>query len=90
MPSKLSQPRRRRKFPERALLERLDKYEALLRQNNVEFEPLHDTGNGEQELVYTENKDHGQNEYNEHRESMKIDARSSSPSIRSEISFAPK
>ncbi|KAH7133751.1 fungal-specific transcription factor domain-containing protein [Dactylonectria macrodidyma] len=34
------QPRRRR-FPERALLDRLRKYEDLLRKNNVSFEPLH-------------------------------------------------
>ena len=33
--------RRRRRFPERELLERLRKYEDLLRQNNIKFEPLH-------------------------------------------------
>ncbi|POR36621.1 Putative transcriptional regulatory protein [Tolypocladium paradoxum] len=33
--------RRRRRFPERELLDRLRKYEGLLRQNNVKFEPLH-------------------------------------------------
>lgn len=32
---------RRRRFPERELLERLRTYENLLRQNDVEFEPLH-------------------------------------------------
>ena len=32
---------RRRRFPERELLERLRKYEDLLRQNNINFEPLH-------------------------------------------------
>ncbi|KAI1265535.1 hypothetical protein F5Y18DRAFT_54899 [Xylariaceae sp. FL1019] len=32
---------RRRRFPERHLLERLRKYEALLRQHHVPFEPLH-------------------------------------------------
>ncbi|KAI3570733.1 hypothetical protein IWW34DRAFT_676283 [Fusarium oxysporum f. sp. albedinis] len=38
-----TQPRqRRRRFPERELLERLRKYEALMRQNNVKFEPLHE------------------------------------------------
>lgn len=39
---------RRRRFPERELLERLRKYEELLRQNNVKFEPLHKdlTGQG--------------------------------------------
>ncbi|KAF4967704.1 hypothetical protein FSARC_4764 [Fusarium sarcochroum] len=38
-----TQPRqRRRRFAERELLERLRKYEALMRQNNVKFEPLHE------------------------------------------------
>ncbi|KAJ8071803.1 hypothetical protein OCU04_002117 [Sclerotinia nivalis] len=32
---------RRRRFPERVLLDRLRKYEDLLRQNNIKFEPLH-------------------------------------------------
>jgi hypothetical protein len=33
--------RRRRRFPERELLERLRNYEELLRENNIKFEPLH-------------------------------------------------
>ncbi|KAJ4137280.1 hypothetical protein NW768_002862 [Fusarium equiseti] len=38
-----TQPRpRRRRFPERELLERLRRYEALMKQNNVKFDPLHD------------------------------------------------
>jgi hypothetical protein len=42
VPATLTQrgPRRRR-FPERELLDRLRKYEDLLRQNHIEFEPLH-------------------------------------------------
>ncbi len=32
---------RKRRFPERELLGRLRKYEDLLRQNNIQFEPLH-------------------------------------------------
>jgi len=32
---------RRRRFPERELLERIRHYEGLLGQNNIEFEPLH-------------------------------------------------
>ena len=34
---------RRRRFPERELLERLRHYENLLRQNSINFEPLHAT-----------------------------------------------
>ncbi|KAJ5289450.1 uncharacterized protein N7443_009703, partial [Penicillium atrosanguineum] len=33
--------RRRRRLPERVLLERLRHYEGILRQNRIEFEPLH-------------------------------------------------
>jgi hypothetical protein len=38
VPSTLAPRRRRRRFPERDLLERLRKYKDLLRQNNIEFE----------------------------------------------------
>ncbi|KAL9041218.1 MAG: hypothetical protein Q9214_004182 [Letrouitia sp. 1 TL-2023] len=37
----LAPRQRRRRFPERELLERLRHYEGLLRQNNIKFEPLH-------------------------------------------------
>ncbi|KAM0417241.1 hypothetical protein ACHAPT_012752 [Fusarium lateritium] len=40
VPATQTRPRRRR-FPERELLDRLRKYEDLLRQNKVKFEPLH-------------------------------------------------
>jgi Fungal Zn(2)-Cys(6) binuclear cluster domain len=40
---------RRRRFPERELLERLRKYEDLLRQNSIKFEPLHRDSVGERE-----------------------------------------
>ncbi len=33
--------RRKRRFPERALLQRIRYYEQLLQQNHVRFEPLH-------------------------------------------------
>lgn len=41
VPAALASRQRRRRFPERELLERLRHYEDLLRQNNIEFEPLH-------------------------------------------------
>jgi hypothetical protein len=39
--------RRRRRVPERELLERLRMYEDLLRQHNIKFEPLHKDSAGE-------------------------------------------
>lgn len=41
IPARLTQPQRRRRFPERELLERLRRYEDLLRQNGIAYEPLH-------------------------------------------------
>ncbi len=41
VPATQASRRRKRRFPERELLERIRKYEDLLRQNNIEFEPLH-------------------------------------------------
>lgn len=43
MPAALVSRQRRRRFPERDLLERLRRYEDLLRQKNVNFQPLHPT-----------------------------------------------
>lgn len=40
VPATQTRPRRKR-FPERELLDRLRRYEALLRENRVKFEPLH-------------------------------------------------
>jgi hypothetical protein len=39
---------RRRRFPERELLDRLRHYEDLLRRNNIPFEPLHSNPAAEQ------------------------------------------
>lgn len=41
VPASLAQRQRRRRFPERELLDRLRHYENLLCQNNITFEPLH-------------------------------------------------
>lgn len=42
VPAATQNPRqRRRRFPERELLDRLRHYESLLRQNKIEFDPLH-------------------------------------------------
>jgi len=43
VPAFLTPRQRRRRFPERELLERLRHYENLLRQNHIKFEPLHPT-----------------------------------------------
>ena len=41
VPAALVPRQRRRRFPERELLDRLRHYESLLREHNVSFEPLH-------------------------------------------------
>ena len=46
MPSNLIPKRRKRRFPERELLERVRRYEDLLRSNKVAFEPMHGNGAG--------------------------------------------
>jgi hypothetical protein len=38
-----TQVRRRRRYPEKDLLERVRRYEDLLRQNNIQFQPLHNS-----------------------------------------------
>lgn len=46
VPASLVPRQRRRRFPERDLLQRLRHYEDLLRHNNVDFQPLHSTSPG--------------------------------------------
>lgn len=41
VPAVVGERQRRRRFPERDLLDRLRHYESMLRQNNIDFEPLH-------------------------------------------------
>ena len=53
---------RKRRFPERELLERLRKYEDLLRLNNIKFEPLHKDPAGEKESPNTQGGDESDDE----------------------------
>ena len=65
LPSAVTPRQRKRRFPERALLERLRKYEDLLRQNSILFEPLHKDVTGAKESPNAENgydSDDGQSE----------------------------
>lgn len=41
VPATLQPRRRRRRYPERDLIDRIKRYEELLRQNNISFDPLH-------------------------------------------------
>ncbi|OJJ34571.1 hypothetical protein ASPWEDRAFT_112834 [Aspergillus wentii DTO 134E9] len=50
IPSDQLPRRRKRRFPERQLLERLHEYERLLRQNNVKFDPLHGDSAGDHNI----------------------------------------
>lgn len=45
---------RRRRVPERELLDRLQKYEDLLRLNKIRFEPIHNDATIDKELLHTE------------------------------------
>lgn len=63
MPATLTpRGRRRRRFPERELLERLHKYEDMLRQQNIKFEPLHKDQAREKEFPSTQGADESDNE----------------------------
>ena len=87
VPSMLAQRRRRRKFPERALLDRLRKYEELLHQNNITFEPLHKGLAGEKESTHAES---GLDSDDEHPEAVGPDPSSLSTNINSESGYHAK
>ncbi|KAG8527919.1 uncharacterized protein KY384_006835 [Bacidia gigantensis] len=61
---------RKVKFPERELLERVRRYEDLLRRNNIAFEPLHRDTAGDKEPSAA---DSGQDSDLEHKETSKPD-----------------
>jgi hypothetical protein len=54
--------RRKRRFAERELLERLRTYEDLLLQNNIKFEPLHKDTTREKESPKTQGGDESDDE----------------------------
>lgn len=61
VPAATQVPRqRRRRFPERELLDRLRRYESLLHHSNIKFEPLHkDHPTTEKQMLSTDNEGHG-------------------------------
>ena len=48
-PPNLVPKQRRRRFPERELLDRLRQYEDLLKQHRIQFDPLHPSAAGMKE-----------------------------------------
>jgi hypothetical protein len=82
-----SRGRRRRRFPERELLERLRKYEDLLRQNNITFEPLHKDTAGGNESPHTQGGDESDGEQ---PEAIGADRSSPSTTVRSEKLYEAK
>lgn len=57
VPASLAPRQRRRRFPERELLERIRHYEGLLQQNDIRFEPLHASGAKEDQKAGTSKPD---------------------------------
>ena len=86
MPATLAQRQRRRRFPERVLLERLRKYEDLLRLNNVAFEPLHNDAAREKESLNVESTYDSGDEHSE----IGPDSSSLSTTVKSESGFEAK
>ena len=87
VPSALAQRRRRRRFPERGLLERLRKYEDLLRQNNITFEPLHkDSARGKGYL----DTESGHDSDEEHPDTLGPDSSTLSTTVKSEKDYGAK
>ena len=87
MPATLATRRRRRIFPEHELLERLHRYEKLLRQNDIQFEPLSKDPTGGKERLKEEVGDASDDE---HPEAVEADWLSPSTTIKSERAFETK
>lgn len=65
MPATLLPRQRRRRFPERELLDRLRRYEDLLRQNSISFDPLHRGSAQESVSLHVESGDESHEEHPE-------------------------
>lgn len=87
IPSTLAPRRRKQRFPERELLERLRKYEDLLRQNDIKFEPLHKDSTGDKETPKAGIVD---NSDDEQHESVRVESLSPSATIKSEKLYEAK
>ena len=87
VPATLAQRRRRRRLPERVLLERLRTYEDLLRQNNIAFEPLHKSSVREREYP---NAHSSYDSDNEHPDTVGPDSSAASRPIKSERGYEAK
>src|ERR1700735_163634 len=87
VPATQAQRRRRRRFPERAVLERLRKYEDLLRQNDITFEPLHKDSAREKESL---NAESGYDSDDEHPETLGPDLSTLSSTVKSERGYEAK
>lgn len=87
VPATLTRRERRRRFPERALLERLRKYEDLLRQNKITFEPLHKDPAGEKEPL---NAESSYDSDVEHSEIVQPDLSTLSNTVKSERVYEAK
>ncbi|KAF4632699.1 hypothetical protein G7Y89_g5427 [Cudoniella acicularis] len=87
VPATLAPRQRKRRFPEKELLERLRKYEDLLRQNHIKFEPLHKDSVGEKE---SPNPDGGYDSDDEQRGAVAADYSSPSTTVKSERVYEAK
>ena len=87
VPATLARRRRPRRFPQRELLERLRRYEDLLRQNNVAFEPLHKNSLREKEPP---NAKSGSDSDGGYPETMEPDPSTPSTTVKSEGGYKAK
>lgn len=82
-----SQRQRRRRFPERALLERLRNYEDLLRQHNIMFENLNTDTAREKDSLNAESSDVSDDE---HPQGFRPDVSAPATPSKSEKGFEAK
>lgn len=87
VPATLTKPRRRRRFAERDLLDRLHRYEDLLRRNGIPFDALRTDDAGSGLSPQADNNDEVRDEY---ADAMVEDTPGGSSTIKSETGFAAK
>ncbi|MCJ1311419.1 hypothetical protein MMC25_005090 [Agyrium rufum] len=89
MPASHVPRQRRRRFPERELLDRLRHYESLLRQNHVHFEPMHNAA-GDKASPGDDNHESGDDAISEERTAGTDRSSRETTVIKSETVFEAK
>lgn len=87
VPATLAQRRRKRRSPEQVLLQRLQKYEELLRQNDIQFDSISEDTGIKHETLHVEREDDSEDD---HQANARSEVSATPTTIKSENDYEVK